>query len=198
MKKFSSILIASFLLVGSSLFAQQSATFAVSGNCGMCKNRIEKAAKEAGASEANWNEETKQLTVSFGAATNVTAIQEKIAGVGHDNAGARASDEVYNKLHGCCKYERTASVAADKAPTCKASETCKSNESCKADKSKAGSCCGMDCCKDCKCSDCASCCKDGKCSKGADCGKSDNKMNCCKDGKCSKLGHDGKDCCKKS
>ena len=34
-------------------------TIKVWGNCGMCKTKIEKAAKAAGASTANWNEETK-------------------------------------------------------------------------------------------------------------------------------------------
>ncbi len=38
-------------------FAQKTKTesFAVSGNCGMCKAKIEKAAKEAGASSASWD-----------------------------------------------------------------------------------------------------------------------------------------------
>ncbi len=40
-------------------------TIKVSGNCGMCKNKIEKAAKVGGAETANWNEETKVLNVSY-------------------------------------------------------------------------------------------------------------------------------------
>lgn len=194
MKKIHFILFASILFAGSNLFAQQSATFGVSGNCGMCKSRIEKAAKEAGATAADWNMDTKQLTVSLSASATVAAVQQKVAAVGHDNAGARAADEVYNKLHGCCKYNRsnTSGYTAEKAPCCKAGETCKS------DAVKSGSCCGMECCKDCKCANCGDCCKDGKCTKGGDCCKSDKMKDCCKDGKCSMPGHNGKDCCKKS
>lgn len=44
-------------------------TIPVSGNCGMCKNSIEKAAKKAGVSAAEWNRETKLLTVTYNAKT---------------------------------------------------------------------------------------------------------------------------------
>ena len=65
------------------------------------------AAKEAGAVAATWDTDSKKLKVSFDAnVTSISKIQEKVAGVGHDNAGFKASDEVYNKLHGCCKYIR--------------------------------------------------------------------------------------------
>ncbi len=175
MKKIQFILFVALLFTGSTLIAQQSATFNVSGNCGMCKSRIEKAAKEAGATDANWNTDTKQLSVSFGSATTVAAIQQKIAAVGHDNAGARASDEVYNKLHGCCKYDREKKTATDtKASCCDKSDA----SSCKEKETKS-----------------ADCCKDGKCTKGDDCKKSDKKKCSTKDGKCSKP---GQDCCKKS
>jgi len=203
---------ASFLFLNATaLFAQQYASFQVSGNCGMCKSRIEKAAKEAGATNASWNDESKQLKVTFASNTSVEAIQKKVAAVGHDNAGAKASDDVYNKLHGCCKYERNADAAQDMDKK----SCCKDGESCKHDDVKAGkSCCDKPCCKDGKCAKCADCCKDGKCTKGGDCckslesagkasccdkpcckdGKCANCADCCKDGKCTK----GGDCCKKS
>lgn len=211
-------------LNATALFAQQSTSFEVLGNCGMCKSRIEKAAKEAGATNASWNEETKQLKVSFTSNTSVEAIQKKVAAVGHDNAGAKASDEVYNKLHGCCQYERNAKAA----PAAEKESCCKEGETCKHDAVSAGTpCCDKPCCKDGKCAKCGDCCKDGKCTKGGDCCKSsvsdakssccdmpcckdgkcakcgdccksDKKASCCADGKCSKPGHSGKDCCKKS
>lgn len=191
MKSLFSILAIAFSL---SVFAQQNVTFQVSGNCGMCKSRIEKAAKEAGASDAKWNKETQQLAVSFASNTTLASIQQKVAAVGHDNAGAKASDDVYNKLHGCCKYDRTAAPKSTEKESC-----CSEGESCKHDDSKAaGSCCDKPCCKDGKCAKCGDCCKDGKCTKGGDCCKEDKKMSCCKDGKCSMPNHDGKDCCKKS
>ena len=89
-------------------FAQATTeTFKVSGNCGMCKSKIEKAAKEAGAKEAIWDVDTKILTVTYtSSSTNTAKIQEKIASVGYDNAGATATNESYDKLHSCCKYER--------------------------------------------------------------------------------------------
>ncbi len=178
------ILTSLVLVISLSLAAQQTSTFAVSGNCGMCKSRIEKAAKEAGASEASWNVESKQLTVTLPANVTLSAIQQKVAAVGHDNAGAKAPDEVYNKLHGCCKYDRGSESATKE----KGKESCcASGESCKHDEAKSST---ATCDKP--------CCKDGKCTKGDDCCKNKKSMNCCKDGKCSKPGHTGKDCCKKS
>ncbi len=96
-----------FGLFSVSAVAQTKKTsFDVSGNCGMCKKTIEKAAKDAGASFAEWDSETKKITVKFNRNTNVSKIQQKIADSGYDNAGVQATDEAYNKLHGCCKYER--------------------------------------------------------------------------------------------
>lgn len=83
-------------------------TIPVSGNCGMCKNSIEKAAKKAGVSAAEWNRETKLLTVTYNAkTTDAKKIQQSIADVGYDTKDIRAADSTYNNLHGCCKYERT-------------------------------------------------------------------------------------------
>lgn len=82
-------------------------TFEVNGNCGMCRNTIQKAAKGAGAQTAEWNMDTHQLKVKYDPKkTTVAAIQKKIAESGYDNVGATATDESYEKLHSCCKYER--------------------------------------------------------------------------------------------
>lgn len=83
-------------------------TFKVGGNCGMCKSRIEKAATSLdGVTAAEWNEESKMITVKYDAEkVSLTDIHNKIASVGHDTDKVKAKDEVYNKLHGCCKYER--------------------------------------------------------------------------------------------
>jgi hypothetical protein len=54
-------------------------TFTVNGNCGMCKSSIEKAAKAAGATTAEWNKESKALTVTYNSTTTNTAkIQQKL------------------------------------------------------------------------------------------------------------------------
>jgi periplasmic mercuric ion binding protein len=82
-------------------------TIKVFGNCGMCKDRIEKAAKDEGASSAAWDSKTKLLTVTFDPSkTNADALSKKMASVGHDTEKYKASDDVYTKLPGCCHYER--------------------------------------------------------------------------------------------
>ena len=79
----------------------------VLGECGMCKSRIEKAAKTEGAITAAWDVKTDMLTVTFDESkTNVDAISKKMAAVGHDTEKYKATDEVYSKLPGCCHYER--------------------------------------------------------------------------------------------
>lgn len=90
-------------------------TIKVSGECGMCKKTIETAAKEAGALFAEWNVDTKVLTVKFSDDKASTAkIEKAVAAVGYDTEHVKATDEAYNGLHGCCKYER----AAPKAKAC--------------------------------------------------------------------------------
>lgn len=103
-------LISVFLLGTSMVFAQaKTEKFEVKGNCGMCEKRIEKAAKAVeGVTTADWNQETKILEVSFDKSkTSVHKVQMAIAKVGHDTPMHKATDEVYNKLPACCKYDRT-------------------------------------------------------------------------------------------
>lgn len=100
-----------FLFMGTTMVFAQAKTekFEVKGNCGMCENRIEKAAKSVdGVSAADWNQETKILEVTFDESkTSVHKVQMAIAKVGHDTPMHKAKDEVYNALPGCCKYDRT-------------------------------------------------------------------------------------------
>lgn len=81
--------------------------FKVYGNCGMCKNRIEKALKVDGVESAGWDANSKMVTVVYDK-KNITKDQlhELVAEAGHDTDLVRAEDETYNKLHSCCKYER--------------------------------------------------------------------------------------------
>jgi Cu(I)/Ag(I) efflux system membrane fusion protein len=83
-------------------------SFEVSGNCEMCKDRIEAAAKSVrGVSVALWDIGTKNLRVGFDSAvTTLDAIQKAIADAGHDNFKYRAPDEVYNKLPEFCLYRK--------------------------------------------------------------------------------------------
>lgn len=87
----------------------QTESFKVWGNCGMCKKTIDGSLKISGVSKAEWNKETKMMTVTFNSKKIALAqIHKNIASVGYDTELETASDEVYNKLHGCCKYERKA------------------------------------------------------------------------------------------
>ena len=105
--------------------------FKVAGNCGMCETRIEKAAKSVdGVTAADWNKETKMIEVTFDAAkTDIHKVHEAIAKAGHDTDMHKASDEVYEKLPGCCKYERLDSKTASKqtASCCSGSSGCGGN-----------------------------------------------------------------------
>ena len=87
--------------------------FEVAGNCGMCETRIENAATSVdGVLSADWDKETKMIEVKYN--SDKVAIQKvdmAIAKVGHDTEMHKASDEVYDKLPGCCKYERMEEVA---------------------------------------------------------------------------------------
>jgi Cu(I)/Ag(I) efflux system membrane fusion protein len=84
------------------------ATFKVSGNCDLCKERIEKAAKSVkGVSMAVWDVNTKKIQVAFNPKEpNSDAIQKAIAKVGHDTDKFKASDEVYKQLPECCLYRK--------------------------------------------------------------------------------------------
>lgn len=94
------------LLISTILYAQTTKkTVRVEGLCGMCEERIENAALEAGAKLASWDAETNLLVLEFNQKkTSLENIQRNIAKVGHDTEDFKADDEVYNALPGCCKY----------------------------------------------------------------------------------------------
>jgi periplasmic mercuric ion binding protein len=80
-------------------------TIKVMGNCDLCKARIEKAAKIDGVSKADWNDESKILTLVYNPSkVNSDDVQKKIAAAGHDTEKFKADDKAYNSIPGCCKY----------------------------------------------------------------------------------------------
>ena len=83
-------------------------TFKVYGNCGMCEKTIEGSLKNVkGIDKADWNKETKMMEVTFDPEViSLTEIKQKIADVGYDSDEVRASEKAYNKLPGCCQYDR--------------------------------------------------------------------------------------------
>lgn len=152
-----SILSICMALTGTSFAQEKTENFRVSGNCGMCKKKIEKAAKQAGASFASWDVSTKMLTVRYdNASVNTAKILDKIAAVGYDNEGAKATKEAYDKLHGCCKYDREDAQKSEMGcseeckAACEEKGCCKKGETCTKDcctSEKAGACAKADCCK---------------------------------------------------
>jgi periplasmic mercuric ion binding protein len=130
-------------------------TIKVSGECGMCKTTIEKAAKAAGAAFAEWDVDSKVLTVKYkNASSNTAKIEKAVAGAGYDTQSIKATDEAYSKLHTCCKYDRAGSTASTTVQSC---------------------------CDDAKCTT-AGCMKDGKCEKDMSCCKQAEcaTKDCCK------------------
>ena len=88
-------------------------TVAISGNCGMCKSTIEKAGTVKNTAKVVWNETTKTAVLTYDSKkTNQDEILKRIALSGYDSEKFLAPDAVYNNLHGCCQYERTAKPAA--------------------------------------------------------------------------------------
>jgi periplasmic mercuric ion binding protein len=176
-----------FLAVAGFCFAQtKTETMKVSGNCAICKKKIETAAKNAGAATALWNKDTKILTVKYNSSsTNQAKIQQNIADAGYDTPDFKAPDNAYNNLDACCQYERDAA----KNDNMHCASTCEM---------KDGKCADMAACKDkgC-CKDEASCKEKGCCSKEATTG---NMMGAShkQEGKMAMSCGDSKSCCKKT
>ena len=108
------------LLTSTTLSAQiknaKTETVKVYGNCGMCKSKIEKAASQKNVSKTEWNEETGIATITYDETlTDKNAILKKIALVGYDSDAYKATDAVYNKLPGCCQYDRPETEAVKTA-----------------------------------------------------------------------------------
>lgn len=87
---------------------KERSSFTVYGVCGMCETRIEKAINELdGVSWADWEQETMELTVKFDSdVISLEEIKQKAADAGHDSDDIRATEDAYENLHPCCKYER--------------------------------------------------------------------------------------------
>lgn len=67
----------------------------VYGECGMCKNRIQKTLKIVGISKADWNAENKMLVVIYDASRiSNDGIQREIVSVGHDTEKYIADDKL--------------------------------------------------------------------------------------------------------
>lgn len=84
------------------------AEFTVLGMCGMCKDRIERAAYSVrGVRFAQWDQEEQLLSVRYRPnRTNQEEIERAVAKVGHDTENFLTDEETYKNLHHCCVYPR--------------------------------------------------------------------------------------------
>ena len=82
--------------------------FEVNGNCEQCQKRIQKAAfSVTGVKSASWDIETHQMTVFINEEKcSVLDVKTAVAKIGHDTDEVKTTQEVYDKLDGCCQYER--------------------------------------------------------------------------------------------
>jgi periplasmic mercuric ion binding protein len=80
----------------------------VNGNCDQCKKRIEKAAYSvSGVKSAVWHIDDHQLHLIVNEEkTSLAEVEKAVAKVGHDTDNVKATDDAYENLHHCCKYER--------------------------------------------------------------------------------------------
>jgi len=80
----------------------------IKGNCEQCQKRIQKAAFSVnGVKSAVWDIETHKLTLTINEEkTSVTEVKKAIAKVGHDTEDFKTNNDTYNKLPGCCQYDR--------------------------------------------------------------------------------------------
>lgn len=108
------ILLMLMLMIGLSTLAQDKKNknakynVEVNGNCEMCKKRIEKAAFSVpGVKMAQYHIDDKTLHLVINEEKClVTTVELAIAKAGHDTKNVKATNEDYEKLHGCCQYER--------------------------------------------------------------------------------------------
>lgn len=117
-KAFRVITVAAFIFAAMS-FANveaKDAKIKVNGVCGMCKTKIEKAAKSVkGVKTAVWDANTKELTLDYNEKlTNVKKISQAVAKVGYDAGEIKADKDARAKLPACCKGEGGSHHGTDK------------------------------------------------------------------------------------
>ncbi|MBP8878896.1 MAG: hypothetical protein KBG86_12680, partial [Flavobacteriales bacterium] len=112
-------LLLSLLLLGTSCYAQDPArtgtiknaktiSLRIDGDCPMCETRIEQVAFVKNEAEVDWVVETHMARVTFDSTrTDLDAIMQRVAHAGYDNELYLAPKQAYDKLPGCCQYERT-------------------------------------------------------------------------------------------
>jgi periplasmic mercuric ion binding protein len=81
-------------------------SFKVEGVCNMCKARIEKAALIKGVVSAEWDKNTKMLTILHKSSkSNIEDIHESISKAGHTTDQKKGDSVSYKNLPSCCSYD---------------------------------------------------------------------------------------------
>lgn len=108
--KLFSFIVGVLLLSSAAVFAgeqgkSEEVTFWVRGNCGSCEKRIERTLEKIdGVKDAEWDDESGNVTVSFDPAkTNQEAMEKAVAAVGHATKNHKAEKAAHDKLPSCCK-----------------------------------------------------------------------------------------------
>lgn len=118
MKSISKIIAVMMLLVSLLYTAQiknaKTETVKISGNCDMCKSKIEKSGNVKNVAKVNWDEASNMATMTYDASkTNQQEILKRIANAGYDSESFYAPDDVYAKLPSCCQYKRNKATTKD-------------------------------------------------------------------------------------
>jgi len=106
MKNLLYLIFALFLVPNISAQKKADVTFEVDALCGMCETRIEQAYDVKGIVIADYDLESHKLHVVYKTKhfPDILDVHRLAVNVGHDTDLIKASEEVYAKLHGCCKY----------------------------------------------------------------------------------------------
>lgn len=92
----------------------------VKGECEMCKEKIEKALDIPGISFAEWNQESKVLTVRYNdSKLTEDKIHSIISNIGYATDKVAANKEAQDKLDKCCKPQKKGCCAGKEKSSCK-------------------------------------------------------------------------------
>ena len=84
-------------------------SFTVSGDCDMCKARIENALDRPGILTAYWSKEEQKVFITYrNDKFEEIQLHNIIAMVGHDTEKVKSDNVVYNNLPPCCHYRKEA------------------------------------------------------------------------------------------
>ncbi len=107
-----SLLLFSFFVCNAQTKKMKTEIVKIYGNCEMCEKTIETAGNLKKVAMVDWNKDSKMASIRYNSAkTNMDEILKRIALAGYDSDKFLAPDDVYNKLPGCCQYERVNKTA---------------------------------------------------------------------------------------